>query len=1213
MLGWASMLVAISLAGCHGSLHVSHPQVHTRERLVDQRLRESQWLRKQLDKSDEIETTYQGLRDFREFVGLYGEVAAAVNPAHGRLDSLTNDARELELKTLLWKQRQSELNARLGYFKDILESPKTFLPDNEDGEDADSDVGNQEGSDEESAAGESSGEEDGDDGGSGSESGVDEAGGDNAGEQETGGSNSGGGNSTGIAANNSGAAPSVSAPYGMKPSDITLPDPSKLVETKAKAHPLDLFRDKLAYRDAVNAAIRSNQLDDSHDFAGQMLYELTLSLALAPGTDNQRFGEVILEFAEPECLSVRAGSLARLYDKWVGELHLELVGDVFDLQHRITDANLSENQKGLLAWFVTRFGPALAVQLGQVREELYACGGMLDGNVAIRELRGVGGVRGMVEHELLLRSSGDNRKKLDFEKAANALRELLGYFYKVDRPSIEEILNNPSEKDKVCLRKAAAWAVWGRHYIELQRIVGISWPRSNVDGFLDGGLEVESVKAFTRNKKLLRGAPAWLKGRICRKRPSWMESSDSGVVTFIKRLHEAEKQPHALDVQPMEHAQSISEAAARESMLNMLMAVNAMLPNTGVNSNIRGQYVRRAQTYLHAITRQPLLVGFGQGERRFGWFLGPAFQIKNGKASFVQRVVRHDVSAEIVVPAWRDQISLTGRQAWLDHWGNPGISKKLWNGNKIKLNLRIPEDASRHITQALLANSIAGGRFRRTSRPYPIIEFPSKSPEHVVPVQSVRAGVTDPLPQYVLILGNHLWRNPQVFIGSVKADTVEVLSDMRGIQAHFHNIPYPGTMSGVGSRIPISQDLTVVTSFGKDKRHGVISVLPPIDLPKPKQKPVKLSRTYVDDQSTQLSFVVDRPESYGAFRIALKAKHEPAADYEERETTGKWSTDNKQIAFDLIERKGSELIHDVQLRFYPRPDTKGGMMTLNEGGESFAWFASTRDRSARLKETAVEFDKDGKPDKSLTFMFDPEMLNGIHLAYPGSRESFVAGKAVVRLAHEDHSATVPLTIVRTEDPAILAATVKALEAESKKLLAKELVGKPLRVSIRYSRQGGMIEIPVINDGKPATLTITQKGMKATPPFVVQDKESVTFEAGKSSFEDEWELILKPADDGGFDHKQSLDNLLNKTDKSVTVIAEDATYGLQVKLVGKLSKQGKAYVVTVVKALDDDARAKLLEWSSNQGVVISRIVMETHASPIDVKNTSGEKAIVGFSE
>jgi len=86
-------------AGCtttYGKLHVGQPQIFTRERLVEERFRESDWLRKQLSKADEIKTSHHGIRDLREFVGVYNELKAEFDPAQGLLNRLDLKSQTLE-------------------------------------------------------------------------------------------------------------------------------------------------------------------------------------------------------------------------------------------------------------------------------------------------------------------------------------------------------------------------------------------------------------------------------------------------------------------------------------------------------------------------------------------------------------------------------------------------------------------------------------------------------------------------------------------------------------------------------------------------------------------------------------------------------------------------------------------------------------------------------------------------------------------------------------------------------------------------------------------------------------------------------------------------------------------------------------------------------------------------------------------------------------
>ena len=59
-----------------------------------------------------------------------------------------------------------------------------------------------------------------------------------------------------------------------------------------------------------------------------------------------------------------------------------------------------------------------------------------------------------------------------------------------------------------------------------------------------------------------------------------------------------------------------------------------------------------------------------------------------------------------------------------------------------------------------------------------------------------------------MLQGANLWRNPQVFVGSIKASEVLVLSDMRGIQATF-DVP-PTSLTDCNA----DNSVTVVTSTG---------------------------------------------------------------------------------------------------------------------------------------------------------------------------------------------------------------------------------------------------------------------------------------------------------------------------------------------------------------------------------------------------------------
>jgi hypothetical protein len=1045
----------LSLTSCcssHGTgkLYVSHPQIHTRERLVEQRHREQEWLENQLKVANDIKTTYQGLRDFREFVGFYNELAVSLNPTQGKLDQLTNDAQAAGLRAQLWKQRTAELDAYRSYIAALKSDNKTT-----------------------------------------------------SGNPET--------STNTKAENNTAQPPSPSTPYGTTPKDITLPNPKDLVKTQAEAHPLDLFYDRLAYRNAVNAALKSNQLDDSHDFAGHMLYELTLSISLTPGNRSQQFAQVELKLI-PEKLRARIPGLVQLYDNWVKDLQTIMVGDIFELQRRVTEKKLTEYDQKYLRWFVDRSGPALLLRMEKASGELY--------DEKTKDPKVIDDIKNRswtARFELLSKHRGETkaetvlemmRNQVEFKKykeiysfGPNEVKDLEELLRALHDPKLSGIFSTQCSDDSKCalLRKTAGWAVWGAYFDQLEKLVGIKAPLFDGEGYLDftDGLKVTKREAYYDYKPLIddeeRELMAILKDEYKLVFPSTDVSreessrpSDTGLATFVKRIYRAEQEMYAATVQPKEQAQNISEASARDTMLNLALALSAMLPNSGVNATNKSQYVKRAQTYLHAITRQPLLVGYGDGEQRFGWFLGPAFRVEDGKADFVHRVIRHDVSAGIVIPAWWNYLRLCGKQFWIGADGQPTNEIALWDDRPILLNVRIPANASKYITSALLAHSMAEEPSFATARPYPVIEYPDPNKKEVIRVQSVHSTdlvlptQKDALSQDVLVLGRNLWRNPQVFLGPIKADSVEVLSNMEGVLATFFRMPYPGTLTGPMSRQPVPVDLTVITSFGSVRCKEAVEILPPIDLPV--AEPAPLLRPYVDDVDKTLAFRLNRPAAYGAIKLFLKSADDTLSNFKLETVQAKWTDDNKYVYFEvgpLGDPKKASRLWVADLRLYPSDTDVGAISLTKKGGQEFAWFVNKAERSLTLDVSSIEYDKDGKAKFGFELTFHQNWLKALYVAYPGLSDAIASGKAVARLSLGNESvAAVRLSASDSSSkskPQKLQVSKDILSEESlrKKLLSDKYKGKDLDVSLGYSDDES-VTIPVLaSDGKPAKINFTQ--------------------------------------------------------------------------------------------------------------------------------------------
>jgi hypothetical protein len=69
-------------------------------------------------------------------------------------------------------------------------------------------------------------------------------------------------------------------------------DWSHPAQTKAKLTAGETIKDKVAYREYLNSLRRRKMLDESHDVAGQMLYELTFNVSFVPPKDESRYAVV---------------------------------------------------------------------------------------------------------------------------------------------------------------------------------------------------------------------------------------------------------------------------------------------------------------------------------------------------------------------------------------------------------------------------------------------------------------------------------------------------------------------------------------------------------------------------------------------------------------------------------------------------------------------------------------------------------------------------------------------------------------------------------------------------------------------------------------------------------------------------------------------------------------------------------------------------------
>src|SRR5581483_4637841 len=246
---WACslILVWILILGCKspvpstGHIYVDHPEAFTRERLLNRRLDEQAWLEAQLKENAPF--SLQGSIDTRDLVGMAAAVSGNFDPlggaqAQSALQNVQNSSRVQDL--------QQEL--QIAQLKKQIESVENLT---------------------------------------------------NA--------------SVPVPAfptNLSNPAPSATNPMVSSPITINLgtfgtnlpalPNPANRVGISpgTSLTAVQTLDDQLAKRNYLEALLREQELDDTHDLAGMTLYTLKFDVSVVPGAGNSSLGEVAISIQD---------------------------------------------------------------------------------------------------------------------------------------------------------------------------------------------------------------------------------------------------------------------------------------------------------------------------------------------------------------------------------------------------------------------------------------------------------------------------------------------------------------------------------------------------------------------------------------------------------------------------------------------------------------------------------------------------------------------------------------------------------------------------------------------------------------------------------------------------------------------------------------------------------------------------------------------------
>jgi hypothetical protein len=625
-----------------------------------------------------------------------------------------------------------------------------------------------------------------------------------------------------------------------------VPDPRAAKHSEADLTSVEEFNDKLAYRNAVAAALRQQELDDTHDLQGFTIYTLKFDISLMPPQNSSlysgflfwrkqnhnTFGKVELALVDP---ANRNEIDENFYRGWLASIQKALDSEVMNLQRRLVTTGFIEedrieilrylnlieetrqrkkrNEKEQLAKqedFRNRFrkavGAASIAELTRLEEETLrdisqryvqselemSLFSKQDQQLSRRELKQLEGLT-------TIRFGGRSYNG----EADLTLQSLARYALKM--PELPTAVEQ--------LKGAVSFVIAEKYHHLLKGLLTLDIVEINpLPSILKDDKEANQVQ----KRYVLKVKPLLQRDKD---QPLVIANSLAGVLALRKAMGQIQlkmkdrlQQHYVYSVDPKQYAQNMSDVSSSEKLMNMLAYRQGLLPK-GLGLEETSQYLRRSQTFLQSILRKPLVVGYIKGRHKFGWLLGPRFYIENDSIDFQHIPVQYSFNCSIVVPAWWSSCRMSGDYVWLKDSGQEVERTKLFSGpvddsnvdpdSARSLEIRLPQDFSA-VTTALIDHL---GRGTRRPEIY--------ANGHTFMRQGDR-GVT------MLIRGRDLWRNPKIFIGHQKADGYELTPDMKGVVAYFREVRAPANITDSGLKV----DLTVVTSLGSSTLRNVVTILP---------------------------------------------------------------------------------------------------------------------------------------------------------------------------------------------------------------------------------------------------------------------------------------------------------------------------------------------------------------------------------------------------
>jgi hypothetical protein len=571
--------------------------------------------------------------------------------------------------------------------------------------------------------------------------------------------------------------------------------------TAMSVSPIDRFRDRLALRDEIRGERQKNALDDVHDLHRHTLYQLTFDTTVLPDDDTSAWSVVDVTVTQGnEANDADPDGLYQIYRRHTEVRMRQALSKYVEVLGREKEHCPEKDSQQRLSCAIKYAFTGKARDAAQQAIQEFASG---DDHQK--------GAANLVSRQLsLIFSSNYLLSPLvpslpSAHKVGTATQTAAAASAALAHPAASAAQAQPAAS---AATSRPADDLNGDHWITAiaARLVFAQFQEEGLDCFYELQTEKarddnsrEAVAMDPQDFDQLKRARlhvveiVGLPPNDCSVHPL-VDDKSTAAASFLKALRR-DARPAAYAVTPRESVQTLSDVSARRDTRQLLLGLSALVGKVGIDTAV--QSLKEDEVFMQAVKRQPLVVGFSDQlsgtNNHFGWILGPSFRVgRNVKGAEFRHTVRQEaLSAALRVPSW-------------------------WRSAHVKVTTRWQRE---HAGGASEASSDEKIREYDVPLPYQLAAIdgalvdgdPDRSAHAVFRYATdVRVG----RPARLLLRGPNLWKATEVYLGAQPATRVTLLPDMAGLAADFAEVADP---SGVDMRDAVdgpSLPIVVVTSDG---------------------------------------------------------------------------------------------------------------------------------------------------------------------------------------------------------------------------------------------------------------------------------------------------------------------------------------------------------------------------------------------------------------